>query len=51
MKFREPLGLALSLIGLVMALAAVKAGVSSLVILGIVLIVVGLAIVGSRNKR
>jgi len=44
-KFREVIGVVLALIGLVMVLAAVKAGTSLLVILGITLIVIGLAIV------
>ena len=50
MKFRELLGVALAIIGLVIGLAAVKAGASSLVILGITLIVVGLAIVNWNGK-
>ena len=49
-KFRELLGVALAIIGLVIRLAAVKAGASLLVILGITLIVVGLAIVNWNGK-
>ena len=49
-KFRELLGVALAIIGLVIGLAAVKAGASLLVILGITLIVVGLAIVNWNGK-
>ena len=45
MKFKELIGVALSRIGLLMGLVAVKAGASLLVILGIALIVTGLAIV------
>ncbi len=41
----ELIGAALAIIGLVMGLAAVKGGASLLVILGIALIVIGLAIV------
>jgi len=41
----ELIGVALSIIGLIMGLAAVKAGASLLVILGITLIVIGLVIV------
>lgn len=44
-KFRELIGVALSIIGLITGLVAVKAGASLLVILGIALIVTRLAIV------
>ena len=50
MKIREVIGVALAIIGLVMGLTAVKAGASLLVILGITLIVVGLATVNWRGK-
>ena len=46
----ELIGVALSIIGLIMGLAAVKAGASLLVILGIALIVIGLAIAGWSRK-
>jgi len=49
-KFREVIGVVLALIGLVMGLAAVKAGTSLLVILGITPIVIGLAIVNWGGK-
>ncbi|HEY6184351.1 MAG TPA: hypothetical protein VIW67_19055 [Terriglobales bacterium] len=46
----ELIGVALSIIGLIMGLAAVKAGASLLVVLGITLIVIGLAIAGWSRK-
>jgi len=46
----ELIGVALSIIGLIMGLAAVKAGASLLVILEIALIVIGLAIVNWSGK-
>ena len=46
----ELIGVALSIIGLVMGLAAVKPGASLLVILGVALIVIGLAIVNWSGK-
>jgi hypothetical protein len=46
----ELIGVAVSIIGLVMGLAAVKAGASLFVILGIALIVIGLAIVNRGGK-
>ena len=49
-KIREVIGVALAIIGLVMGITAVKAGASLLVILGITLIVVGLATVNWRGK-
>jgi len=46
----ELIGVALSINGLVMSLAAVKAGALLLVVLGIALIVIGLAIVNWSGK-
>ena len=46
----ELIGVAVSIIGLVMGLAAVRAGASLFVILGIALIVIGLAIVNWGGK-
>lgn len=46
----ELIGVALSIIGLIMGLATVKAGASLLVVLGITLIVIGLAIAGWSRK-